>query len=111
MHLNRSPFYLSFFLRPNDLFGLFGGALRQTSSDLETIDGAAGDEFLGQRSGEILHRPETLDEVVHHIYIEQEKGSQCRDLSDICLSQVNTGSATHRTAVSSFVRFDHLWSC
>jgi hypothetical protein len=57
---------LSIFLRADDLFGLLGGALSQTSGDLEPIDGAACDDFIGERGGEILHRPETLDEIVHH---------------------------------------------
>jgi hypothetical protein len=37
----------------------------------------------------ILHRPETLDEIVHHIDIEQERSPQCRDLPGIGLNQEN----------------------
>jgi len=33
------------------LFGLPGGALRQTSGDPEVVDGAAGHDFIGQRGG------------------------------------------------------------
>ena len=61
----------------------------QASGDLEAIDRAAGDDFIGERGAEILHRPETLDEVVHHIDIEQKKHPQRRDLPGIGLSQVN----------------------
>src|SRR5215510_465212 len=46
---------LSFFLRADDFFGLLSGALSQTSGDLEPIDGAAGDDFIGERGSEILH--------------------------------------------------------
>jgi len=45
----------------------------QTSGDLEAIDRSAGDDFIGERGAEILHRLETLDEIVHHIDIEQER--------------------------------------
>jgi len=45
----------------------------QAGGDLEAIDRAAGDDFIGERGAVILHRPETLDEVVHHIDIEQER--------------------------------------
>ena len=34
------------------IFGLPGGALRQTGGDLEVVDGAAGHDFIGQRGGE-----------------------------------------------------------
>jgi len=61
----------------------------QASGDLEAIDRAAGSDFIGERGAEILHRPETLDEVVHHIDIEQKKNPQRRDLPGIGLSQVN----------------------
>jgi hypothetical protein len=46
---------LSFFLRADNLFGLLGGALRQTGGDLEPVNGPAGYDFVGQRGGEILH--------------------------------------------------------
>jgi len=61
----------------------------QTSGDLEAIDGATGSDFIGERGAEILHRPETLDEVVHHIDIEQRKNPQRHDLPGIGLSRVN----------------------
>src|SRR5262245_17674450 len=80
---------LSIFLRVDDFLGLLGCALGQTSGDLEAIDGAAGSDFVGERGGEILYRPETLDEVIDDIHVEQERGLQCRDLPGIGLSQVN----------------------
>src|SRR5262245_32034189 len=80
---------LSLFLRANDFFGLLGGALSQTSGDLETIDGAAGDDFISQRGGEILHRPETLDEVVDDIHVEEQKEVKLSDLARIGGGEIN----------------------
>jgi len=53
------------------------------------IDGAAGDDFIGERGGEILHRPETLDEVIDDIHVEEQKEAKLSDLAHIGGGEIN----------------------